>query len=65
HLQRQHSKLEDTRSQYEQNKAEGKYKDSNVKNKTKGRNSTAKRYNRKRQSNVMDLKKLQDIERAL
>ncbi|KAI9470298.1 putative U3 small nucleolar RNA-associated protein 7 [Coemansia sp. RSA 989] len=63
HLQRHHDKLQDTRSQYDQNKAEGKYKDSNVKNKTKGRNSTAKRYNRKRQSNVMDLKKLQDIEK--
>ncbi|KAJ2379739.1 hypothetical protein GGI23_007929, partial [Coemansia sp. RSA 2559] len=31
-------------------------------NKTKGRNSTAKRYARKRQTNIMDLKKLRELE---
>ncbi|KAI9501477.1 WD40-repeat-containing domain protein [Coemansia spiralis] len=55
--------LERERAAYLQNKAEGKYLDNEVKNKMKGRNSTAKRYARKRQSNVMDLKKLQEMER--
>ncbi|KAJ2156980.1 putative U3 small nucleolar RNA-associated protein 7 [Coemansia sp. RSA 552] len=60
--ERQHGKLVAEREQYEQNKAEGKYMDSNVKKKMKGRNSTAKRLNRKRQSNIMDLKKLHAME---
>ncbi|KAJ2358944.1 putative U3 small nucleolar RNA-associated protein 7 [Coemansia erecta] len=63
HLQRQHSRLVDERSKYEQSKVDGKYTDNNVKNKMKGRNSTAKRYNRKRQTNVTDLKKLHEMER--
>ncbi|KAJ2730863.1 putative U3 small nucleolar RNA-associated protein 7 [Coemansia sp. Cherry 401B] len=62
-VQRQHSVLTDERAKYAQNKADGKYLDDNVKNKMKGRNSAAKRYNRKRQNNVMDLKKLHEMER--
>ncbi|KAJ2379159.1 putative U3 small nucleolar RNA-associated protein 7 [Coemansia sp. RSA 2607] len=52
------------RERYAQDKEEGKYLDSSVRNKTKGRNSTAKRYLRKTQANVTDLKRLQAMERV-
>ncbi|KAJ2643778.1 putative U3 small nucleolar RNA-associated protein 7, partial [Coemansia sp. RSA 1287] len=61
--QRQHNRLVDARDEYSKNKADGKYVDNNVKNKMKGRNSTAKRFNRKRQSNVVDLKKVLEMEK--
>ncbi|KAJ2327521.1 hypothetical protein GGH92_010034, partial [Coemansia sp. RSA 2673] len=49
---------------YAKDKADGKYLDNEVKNKMKGRNSTAKRFARKRLNNIMDLKKLNEIENA-
>ncbi|KAJ2724846.1 putative U3 small nucleolar RNA-associated protein 7 [Coemansia sp. Benny D115] len=54
--------LEKQRQQYLQDKADGKYLDNNVKNKMKGRNSTAKRYARKRENNITDLKKLRELD---
>ncbi|KAJ2519414.1 putative U3 small nucleolar RNA-associated protein 7 [Coemansia sp. RSA 2049] len=60
--ERARDQVDVSRSEYAQNKAAGKYLDNEVKNKTKGRNSTAKRYARKRQTNIMDLKKLRDLE---
>ncbi|KAJ1642853.1 putative U3 small nucleolar RNA-associated protein 7 [Coemansia asiatica] len=59
-----HDTLEDVRGEYQRGKQTGKYLDSNVRNKTKGRNSTAKRYQRKRQANVTDLKGLREMEHA-
>ncbi|KAJ2004245.1 putative U3 small nucleolar RNA-associated protein 7 [Coemansia thaxteri] len=61
--QRQREQLESMRDKYSQDKAEGKYLDNEVKNKLKGRNSSAKRFARKRQANIMDLKKLNELER--
>ncbi|KAJ1890566.1 putative U3 small nucleolar RNA-associated protein 7, partial [Kickxella alabastrina] len=61
--QMDHTQLEEQRSKYAADKAAGRYLDNEVKNKMKGRNSTAKRFARKRQSNITDLKKLQDMER--
>ncbi|KAJ2777882.1 putative U3 small nucleolar RNA-associated protein 7 [Coemansia javaensis] len=63
HAERQREQLAEGRARYAQDKADGKYRDGAVRNKTKGRNSTAKRYARKRQTNVTDLKKLQTMER--
>ncbi|KAJ2875878.1 putative U3 small nucleolar RNA-associated protein 7 [Coemansia aciculifera] len=60
--QRQLELLESKREQYAKDKADGKYLDNEVKNKMKGRNSTAKRFARKRLNNIMDLKKLNEIE---
>ncbi|KAJ1869946.1 putative U3 small nucleolar RNA-associated protein 7, partial [Coemansia sp. S17] len=62
--QRQLELLESKREQYAKDKADGKYLDNEVKNKMKGRNSTAKRFARKRLNNIMDLKKLNEIENA-
>ncbi|KAJ2704029.1 putative U3 small nucleolar RNA-associated protein 7 [Coemansia sp. IMI 203386] len=59
-----HEAATDARSGYEQGKQSGKYLDSAVRNKMKGRNSTAKRYQRKRQANVTDLKSLQEMEQT-
>ncbi|KAJ1881501.1 putative U3 small nucleolar RNA-associated protein 7 [Coemansia sp. RSA 1722] len=59
-----HEAAAEARSSYEQGKQSGKYLDSAVRNKMKGRNSTAKRYQRKRQANVTDLKSLQEMEQT-
>ncbi|KAJ1825359.1 putative U3 small nucleolar RNA-associated protein 7 [Coemansia sp. RSA 2599] len=59
-----HETVQEARSGYEAGKLSGKYLDSSVRNKTKGRNSTAKRYQRKRQANVTDLKSLREMERT-
>ncbi|KAI8320972.1 BING4CT-domain-containing protein [Martensiomyces pterosporus] len=60
---RDHEMFLERQKEYMDSKAKGKYLDNEVKNKTRGRNSTAKRYQRKRQSNIMDLKKLQELDR--
>ncbi|KAJ1666105.1 putative U3 small nucleolar RNA-associated protein 7 [Coemansia sp. RSA 1813] len=60
--QRLREQVEDKHTEYAENKADGRYLDNEVKNKTKGRNSTAKRYARKRQTNITDLKKLRELE---
>lgn len=59
----QQDRREEAQQQYLQDKAGGVYLDNNVRNKMKGRNSSAKRFARKRQANVMDLKRLAAMER--
>ncbi|ORX72633.1 BING4CT-domain-containing protein [Linderina pennispora] len=61
-VQRQREAVARQQQEYTENKASGQYLDNTVRNRTRGRNSTAKRYKRKRQSNIMDLKKLQEME---
>ncbi|KAJ2770715.1 putative U3 small nucleolar RNA-associated protein 7, partial [Coemansia nantahalensis] len=58
----QREQLEAEQARYAEGKADGKYRDGAVRKKTKGRNSTAKRYARKRNANITDLKKLQELE---
>ncbi|KAJ2079121.1 putative U3 small nucleolar RNA-associated protein 7 [Coemansia sp. RSA 988] len=60
----QHSdSLADAHARHADTRAAGAHLDSAVRNKTKGRNSTAKRYARKRNANIVDLKRLQEMER--